>query len=129
MLRIFLKAFGLDWLLPVPFKIQSVKEIHNLMRNENILLIDVRAPDEVAKTGLPEDSTNVSLSKKNFVEIINELFNADKHKSIALTCHAGNRTKEAAFKLHDAGFKNLIAVDGGIIDWLKSELPIKSENK
>lgn len=129
MLRSFLKAFGLDWLLPAPFQTLSAESTYALMQKNSLILVDVRKPDEWHKTGIPKNSRGVTLSDDGFAEAILELTNNNKTKCIALTCHAGSRSKEAAFKLHNAGFKNLISVDGGIVSWIEAELPTIFEIK
>lgn len=129
MLRSFLKAFGLDWLLPIPFQILSAENTYALMQKNSLILVDVRKPDEWHETGIPKNSKGVTLSDDGFADTILELTNNNKTKCIALTCHAGNRSKEAAFKLHNAGFNDLISVDGGIVSWIEAELPTIFEIK
>ena len=59
----------------------------------------------------------------NAICIPNEAINAsitqqlrDKEQLILIYCRSGNRSKQAAQKLHNLGYTNLVEF-GGIIDW------------
>ena len=124
MLRIFLKAFGLGWLLPAPFITIEAKEVHDLMHTKPLLLIDVRRPDEWQRTGMAMDSQGITSSNDTFIEEVSKIADQDKSKQIALICHAGSRSQDAALKLSDNGFKNIISVDGGMQAWSAADLPV-----
>lgn len=128
MFRVILKAFGLGWLLPAPFKTMDVNTIHQMQKAGEITLIDVRKHDEWLKIGTPEGSNTLTLSNVRFLEQVLELVEQDKNQTIALSCHAGNRSKEAAQMLAQAGFKNLISVEGGIVAWKNANLPLANQS-
>ena len=77
-----------------------------------IKVIDVREPNEYAKGHIP-GAINVP------VETIGEEYPPelpDCDQLILVYCRSGNRSKEAAQKLVDIGYKNVYEF-GGIIDW------------
>lgn len=126
-LRVFLKAFGLDWLLPVPFKTLDAKAAHALVADSDTLFIDVREPKEWDRTGRPEYTIGQPMNNKQFLENISELADGNLEKEIVLTCQTGKRAKDAAIRLHKVGHTKLTVVEGGIFAWKELELPITYE--
>jgi rhodanese-related sulfurtransferase len=45
--------------------------------------------------------------------------------SLYITCQSGIRAQQAADRLEDAGYRNVVLVDGGTEAWEKAGLPIK----
>ena len=85
-------------------------------------LIDVRMPTEFqamhaeCARNVPLDSLDPSAVMANR--------NGSADQPLYLICHSGNRSAKACRKLMDAGFGNVISVDGGMIAWDKAGLPV-----
>lgn len=77
----------------------------------NSVFIDVREPDEFAAGHVP-GIINLPLSA--FSE---ETADFPKDSEIVIICRSGNRSLQAADKLQDYGFTNLVNVQGGMNDW------------
>ncbi|OIJ14432.1 rhodanese [Anaerobacillus alkalilacustris] len=78
---------------------------------EDIVYIDVREPHEF-KNGHINGMVNVPLSQlENNYDII------PKEKTVVIFCRSGNRSLQAANILKDIGYKDLVNVKGGILDW------------
>jgi len=80
--------------------------------SENYIILDVRRADEFAEGHIP-GAINVANEDISTVEPA-EL--PDKDQVIFVYCRSGNRSKQAAKKLTDMGYKNIVEF-GGIIDW------------
>ena len=94
-------------------KYVSMDEIVKIMEeNEDYIILDVRTIDEYNGGHIPNAICipNETIDEK----VINKLPN--KEQLILIYCRSGNRSKQAANKLKDLGYTNLIEF-GGIIDW------------
>ena len=78
---------------------------------EKITIVDVRESEELEICRLP-DVVHIPLS--GFASGYTEL---DPDGSYAILCHHGIRSAQAAGFLTEAGFQDVINVDGGIERW------------
>jgi len=83
--------------------------------NKDIVLIDVRTPQEYA-TGHLENSVNIDLRSRNFKELVGKL---DKNQDVYVYCKVGGRSASAARTMEDMGFKKIYDLKGGILQWEK----------
>lgn len=91
----------------------SMDDIVQIMNeNKNYIIIDVRTVAEYNEGHIPNAICIPNETIGN--DIINELSN--KEQLILIYCRSGNRSKQAAEKLKQLGYTNLIEF-GGIIDW------------
>lgn len=95
------------------------KEINHDINNH--LVLDVRTPEEISETGKINYSQNINFLADDFV---NKVQNLSKEKTYFVYCRSGQRSFEAMKIMKDNGFKKLIMLDGGIIAWEASELPL-----
>ena len=93
----------------------------------DILLIDVREPDEWLATGSPLGSLRVALQSTDFVGQVLEHTGHRKELPIALCCRSGLRGKKAAELLVQDGFENVSNVEGGMMKWISEKLPVDHE--
>ncbi len=93
----------------------NVAEFKELMDDENVILLDVRTPAEVANgiIGAPV-VLDIRGNPTQFKEGIKEL---DKNKSYLVYCRSGNRSVHACNAMAAIGFKSLYNLKGGIIAW------------
>ncbi|TVL96269.1 MAG: hypothetical protein CV087_23815 [Candidatus Brocadia sp. WS118] len=94
-----------------------------IAENPQIPIIDVRTQPEF--TGELGHIAGAQLKPVqdigNWVSKIDSL----KDQTIILVCRSGNRSGQAANYLAERGFKHLINVKGGMIDWNKNQYPIE----
>ncbi len=102
----------------------SPKQAHQMQQNGEIVIIDVRQPDEWQQTGLPAGAQGVALSGPNFIEQIEEIAAQNKGCKLAISCQSGMRTKAAVKSLDAHGMKNLHQIKGGLMAWNRENLPI-----
>ncbi|TXJ37752.1 rhodanese-like domain-containing protein [Brachyspira aalborgi] len=87
------------------FKNLTVEEVIILLdANPDIIVIDVRTPDEIAQTGAIENSINIDFKASDFKEKISVL---DKDKEYILFCKSGNRSGQASKIMAEMGFSNI----------------------
>lgn len=86
---------------------------------EDVLVIDVRTPDEIAQGYIAGADYFINIYDKNFKEKANAL---DKDKTYIVYCRSGARSANAIKQMNEMGFKHLYNLTGGIMAWDKGEL-------
>ena len=82
--------------------------------DENAIILDVRTPDEYEEKHIA-NSTLINIQEpQNFM---NEIGKLDKDKSYYVYCKSGGRSMMACQIMNQTGFKNVINLHGGIMDW------------
>ena len=96
----------------------------------NIILVDIRTPQEWAETGIAEGAIALDMTEKSFVESLVNLRSTHPEKPIALICRTGNRSGYVFDALNKQGFPNLMDVSEGMAGgrngkgWIPRGLPI-----
>ncbi|MCG2611175.1 thioredoxin domain-containing protein [Flavobacterium sp. SM15] len=96
------------------FKSLPVADFENILKTTaTAQLVDVRTSEEYA-SGALTNSKNIDWNGGNFETEVSKL---DKSKPIFVYCLAGGRSKKAAAKLSEMGFKTIYEMDGGYMKW------------
>jgi len=82
-------------------------------------LVDVRTPVEF-RNGHLKNAMNIDWSAGDFNEKAKAL---DKSKPVFVYCMSGPRSRAAAAKLKEMGFKNVYEMQGGMMKWRDASLP------
>ncbi len=100
-----------------------------------VMLIDVRSPQEWRQTGVPRGARRVTIHDpgglKGFVDAMAAAVDGDLKKPIALICARGNRSTIAQKVLGEAGFTRVFNIREGFIGgpygpgWVKRGLPVE----
>lgn len=91
----------------------NMDDILSIMNsNDEYIIVDVRTFEEYCEGHIPGA---INIPNENIVDKQPELL-PDKDALILIYCRSGNRSKQAAQKLLDMGYTNLVEF-GGIIDW------------
>lgn len=91
----------------------TMKEAKEIFETDgDYIILDVRRADEFADGHIPGaiNVANEDITDERPQEL------PDKNQTIYVYCRSGNRSKQAATKLADMGYTNIIEF-GGIIDW------------
>lgn len=91
------------------------------MNSENIVILDVRDPQEFLKSHI-ENAINLPLN--SFEEKLPTL-EKYKKQAILVNCQTGARSVSACKMLTKAGFGTIYNLMGGIQSWEDNKLPIK----
>lgn len=79
-----------------------------IAENKDIILVDVRPEEQVKEQGMIEGAINIPFNK-----IEENLDKLPKDKTIALYCNTGTKSVEAAKKLEELGYENVVnSIDG-----------------
>lgn len=92
-----------------------------LKRSNNVQLVDVRTSEEF-ETGHLRNAQNIDLKSEDFKRMILRL---DKKRPVLVYCRSGKRSVKAAKIIKNEGFVKIINLEGGILEWENSGLPIE----
>ena len=98
----------------------NVEDFSKKTAESGVVILDVRTPGEFM-TGHIQGAQNIDFEGGSFESQIESL---DKNGTYAVYCRSGNRSGQAVKVMQDAGFKNIYNLDGGVIDWANSGLPL-----
>ena len=108
------------------------EEAFEMAAGGEILLVDIRRPDEWRATGVPEFGTPLDMRQPDFIAKLAELADGDFAAPIALICARGVRSARLSSRLISAGFTGVIDVPEGMLGsrtglgWLRRGLPVRS---
>lgn len=108
----------------------TAPEAYEAARSGEILLVDIRRPDEWAATGSPEGGVRLDLRREDFIEELDKLAKGRRDAPIALICARGVRSARLTNRLTEAGFTAIIDVPEGMLGsgagpgWIKRNLPL-----
>ncbi|MCO6449938.1 MAG: rhodanese-like domain-containing protein [Caldilineales bacterium] len=94
----------------LPVTVQAA-DVNALLDNPDVVLIDVREPDEYAAGHIP-GATLIPLGS-----IPSRMSEIPADKTVIAVCRSGNRSGQATQFLRDQGFDNVHNMDGGMIAW------------
>lgn len=97
-------------------KVLPVAEFKQEISKENVQLIDVRTPSEFNQGAIP-NAKNMNVNDSSFEEQILKL---DKSKPVYVYCRSGARSQNAAHKMVELGFVEVIDLAGGYLNWSKN---------
>lgn len=100
----------------------SVGRLGEMQKQGEVDLIDVRTPAEYGEVHA-DGARNVPLDVLNPRQVM-ESRNGLGEQPLYIICNSGNRSKKAAEKFLDAGFENVVSVDGGTKAWEGAGLPV-----
>lgn len=87
---------------------------------EGLVILDVRTPEEFADGHL-DGAIMIDFYEDDFVDRLSAL---DPETPYLLYCRSGNRSGKTAAILEDLGFTDVADVDGGVVAWADSGLPL-----
>ncbi len=98
-----------------------------------IILIDIRRPDEWAATGIAKGAHPLDLRRKDFIAELTRIAGGDLTRPIALICARGVRSARTANLLSDKGFSAIINIPEGMLGssdgpgWIARGLPLAAQ--
>ena len=100
----------------------SVNRLAELDGQGNVEVIDVRTPAEFREVH-SVIARNVPLESLNPGRVMQERDGTASHP-LYVICQSGNRSGKACQKFIDAGYTNVVNVEGGTIAWDQAGLPV-----
>jgi len=108
----------------------SVADAHAGALEGRIILVDIRRPDEWARTGVGEGAIPLDMRDTDFAEKLLNVVGGDYAAPVALICARGVRSRGLSKSLRAAGFTAIIDVPEGMLGsgagpgWIKAGLPV-----
>lgn len=108
----------------------SPLQVHQAAISGEVLLIDIRRPEEWAQTGVGEGAIPLDMRRRDFENALTKAADGDTARPIALICARGVRSRRMTERLRAAGFTQIIDVPEGMLGsgagpgWLKRGLPV-----
>jgi rhodanese-related sulfurtransferase len=84
------------------------------------IILDIRTPEEYNQ-GIIEGAINIDFYDPGFTDDLDAL---DKDGHYVVYCRTGNRSGQAMSTFADLGFANVTEIDGGIVSWYDTGLPV-----
>ncbi|TWT98211.1 rhodanese-like domain-containing protein [Stieleria varia] len=100
----------------------DVKQLSEKRSGGEIDLIDVRMPTEFREVHA-ECARSVPLESLDPAAVMASR-NGNAGHPLYVICRSGNRSSQACQKFLDAGFENVVNVEGGTMAWEKAGLPV-----
>ena len=100
----------------------DVKQLAEQQGRSNVEVIDVRMPTEFREMHA-ECARNVPLETLDPAQVMASR-NGQANSPLYVICRSGNRSAQACKKFIDAGFENVVNVEGGTLAWNNAGLPV-----
>jgi rhodanese-related sulfurtransferase len=107
-----------------------VNEAYEAAQSGEIILVDIRTPEEWAETGIGDGAIALDMTQKSFIPDLIRLRERNPDTKIAFICATGGRSGYLNRFLWQNGFKNTTDVVEGMLGsragpgWIKTGLPI-----
>lgn len=107
----------------------STPDAHRAALSGEVVLIDIRRPDEWQRTGVGQGAVPLDMRRDDFTDALLVQTAGRTDVPIALICARGVRSRGMAARLTAAGFTNIIDVPEGMLGsgagsgWLRRGLP------
>jgi rhodanese-related sulfurtransferase len=128
-----LAAFGLYPGTTIAEPTLDAETAYNRAVTGDLLLIDIRQPEEWAQTGSAKGATRLDMRSPGFLDALAALTGGDRSRPIALICASGGRSARTARALTEAGFTSVLDVSEGMLGssagpgWLARGLPVVTD--
>jgi rhodanese-related sulfurtransferase len=137
-IALFLLLAFMAWRMfgPAPVaagEVMPPTDAHEKAVKGEVVLVDVRRPQEWQQTGLPASGHAITMHQQgsDFAAQLDKALGGDRSKPLAVICRTGNRTGSLVAPLEKAGYKRVINVAEGMFGgrygpgWIKSGLPLR----
>lgn len=95
----------------------TVKEAIKMTEDKDLVILDVRTPEEFAQGHLPK-AQNINYYDESFVQ---QLEGLARDKEYLVYCHSGGRSTKTLHLMEKNGFKMVHNLEGGISAWKFAE--------
>jgi rhodanese-related sulfurtransferase len=109
--------------VPEGFGVIKVEDLNlELAENSELVVIDVRTPEEIAEKGAIDAENLQFIPLEEFIAQ-QELWPADKDTPIVVYCGSGHRSTIAMTILWSYGYTDVRSLQGGFAAWADADLP------
>lgn len=100
----------------------SSEDFKKGITTKNVVVIDLRTPEEITKKGKIAKAVEINWFDKLSEEVIKKL---DKSKTYYVYCAGGGRSGECSELMVANGFKNVVNLEKGFDDWKKKGFEVE----
>ncbi len=110
--------------------IVSAPAAFEAMQAEDLILIDIRTPEEWAETGVAQGALALTMHSRDFGAKLTALFAAQPNATFGLICATGGRTSYVTSVLEKNGITGVVDVSEGMLGnslgagWVARGLPV-----
>lgn len=110
-------------------RILTAEQAFHKVRNNTLLLLDIRRVDEWEKTGVAQGAVALTMDDDAFIEKLEKLTDNNKDRPVAVMCAAGGRSARVCQELHRQGYNFVYDVSEGMNGgpngdgWLYKNMP------
>lgn len=110
----------------------SAREAHAGLKSGNLILVDVRAPQEWQETGVAEGAWPLDMCEEAFGGWMLAALERNPNQQVAIICRSGNRSGRLMQLFSQNGIEGLLDVTEGMLGgargkgWIPTDLPIVS---
>lgn len=137
--RRFSLALGLLTLIPAgafaDSKTLTAEEAYARVQSGELILIDVRTPQEWQDSGVAEGAWPLDMREQDFGRWIMATLKRNPNRDVAVICRSGNRSGRLMDLFAQNGINGVLDVTEGMLGgprgkgWIPSGLPIVSANE
>jgi rhodanese-related sulfurtransferase len=114
-------------------QVMAPAEAHAKALAGELVLIDIRTPEEWRETGIPASARPITMHQEvaTLIAALDAAAGGDRTRTLALICRTGSRTTFLQSELKKIGYSNVVNVAEGVVGgangpgWVKSGLPVK----
>jgi rhodanese-related sulfurtransferase len=110
--------------------ILSATEAQTMLEKDELVLLDIRSPQEWAETGLAEGAWPVTMHEPDFGTRLQTILQEVGSERVALICATGGRTGHVTSILRQNGIEGVIDVSEGMMGnprgpgWIARGMPV-----
>ncbi|WP_294226943.1 rhodanese-like domain-containing protein [uncultured Shimia sp.] len=110
----------------------SASDAHAGLKSGNLILIDVRTPQEWQETGVAEGAWPLDMREEAFGSWILATLERNPTHQVAIICRSGNRSGRLMQLFSQNGIKGVLDVSEGMLGgsrgkgWIPTDLPVVS---
>ncbi len=108
----------------------SAPDVRDALARGDVLLIDIRRPDEWKLTGIAQNAIPLDMRRPDFIDALVDIRRATPDLPVVLTCARGVRSRRMTTRLRDAGIDQVIDMPEGMLGsragpgWIARGLPL-----
>lgn len=108
----------------------SARDAFEAAKAGEIILVDIRRPDEWSRTGIGQSAHPIDMRHTGFIAKLEALTGTRKDVPIALICARGVRSARLSTALTEAGYTRVINIPEGMLGsnagrgWIETGLPV-----
>lgn len=112
-------------------QIMDAVEAYDAVKAGQILLVDIRRPDEWQRTGIADGAVPIDMRRPDFIEVLKTARQSKEDLPVAIICARGVRSKHMTSVIKEAGIGPIIDIPEGMLGspsgpgWLARRLPIR----